>query len=76
MERIGLDVPRGGYAYSVADAEALAAELGLPVSSCGRRFTMGGAGGGIAYNIDELRDIVAHGVALSPDRRGARSRRA
>ena len=65
MERIGLDVPRSGYAYSVADAEALAAELGLP---CVIRpsFTMGGAGGGIAYNIEELRDIVTHGVALSP----------
>jgi carbamoyl-phosphate synthase large subunit len=65
MERIGLDVPRGGYAYSVTDGEVLAAEMGLP---CVVRpsFTMGGAGGGIAYNIDELRDIVAHGVALSP----------
>ena len=65
MARIGLDVPRGGYAYSVADGEVLAAEMGLP---CVVRpsFTMGGAGGGIAYNIDELRDIVAHGVALSP----------
>ena len=65
MARIGLDVPRGGYAYSVADGERLAAEMGLP---CVVRpsFTMGGAGGGIAYNLDELRDIVAHGVALSP----------
>ena len=65
MERIGLDVPRGGYAYSVADGEALAVDLGLP---CVVRpsFTMGGAGGGIAYNMDEVRDIVAHGVALSP----------
>ena len=65
MARIGLDVPRGGYAYSVADGETLAAQLGLP---CVIRpsFTMGGAGGGIAYNMEELRDIVAHGVALSP----------
>jgi len=65
MAKIGLDVPRGGYAYSVAEGEIVAAEMGLP---CVVRpsFTMGGAGGGIAYNIDELRDIVAHGVALSP----------
>ena len=65
MERIGLDVPRGGYAYSVAEAEGLSADLGLP---CVVRpsFTMGGAGGGIAYNIDELRDIVGQGIALSP----------
>jgi len=65
MERIGLDVPRGGYAYSVSEAETLSADLGLP---CVVRpsFTMGGAGGGIAYNIDELRDIVGQGIALSP----------
>ena len=65
MERIGLDVPRGDYAYSVADAERIVVSIGLP---CVVRpsFTMGGAGGGIAYNIDELREIVAHGVALSP----------
>ncbi|PKQ10106.1 MAG: carbamoyl phosphate synthase large subunit, partial [Actinobacteria bacterium HGW-Actinobacteria-9] len=65
MERIGLDVPKSGYAYSVLDAEELARELGYPVV-VRPSFTMGGAGGGIAYNIDELREIVAGGVALSP----------
>ncbi|NTW27773.1 MAG: carbamoyl-phosphate synthase large subunit [Coriobacteriia bacterium] len=65
MGRIGLDVARGGYAYSVLDAEVLAADLGFP---CVVRpsFTMGGAGGGIAYNIDELREISSHGIQLSP----------
>jgi len=65
MERIGLDVPRGDYAYSVADGERIVVDIGLP---CVVRpsFTMGGAGGGIAYNIDEMREIVSHGVALSP----------
>ena len=65
MARIGLDVPRSGYAYSVADAEGLAGDLGFPVV-IRPSFTMGGAGGGIAYNIEELREIVAGGVALSP----------
>jgi carbamoyl-phosphate synthase large subunit len=65
MERIGLDVPKSGYAYSVADAELLASDLGYPVV-VRPSFTMGGAGGGIAYNIDELHDITAHGVSLSP----------
>ncbi|MBI5232143.1 MAG: carbamoyl-phosphate synthase large subunit, partial [Coriobacteriales bacterium] len=65
MDAIGLDVPQSGYAYSVADAEALAVELGYPVV-VRPSFTMGGAGGGIAFNLEELRDIVSHGVALSP----------
>src|SRR5512139_817394 len=65
MERIGLDVPRSGYAYSVLEAEALVGDLGFP-AVVRPSFTMGGAGGGIAYNVDELRDIVAGGVALSP----------
>ena len=65
MERIGLEVPRGGYAYSLEDAERLQGELGLPLV-VRPSFTMGGAGGGIAYNSEELRDIVTHGVALSP----------
>ena len=65
MERIGLDLPRSGYAYSIVEAERIAAELGFPVV-IRPSFTMGGAGGGIAYNLDELREIVGGGVALSP----------
>ncbi|MGV8082526.1 MAG: carbamoyl-phosphate synthase large subunit [Coriobacteriia bacterium] len=65
MERIGLDVARGGYAYSTAEAVSLAAELGFPVV-VRPSFTMGGAGGGIAYNIQELNDICAQGIQLSP----------
>ncbi len=65
MERIGLDVPRSGYAYSVRDAEELVGDLGFPIV-IRPSFTLGGAGGGIAYNVDELREIVAGGVALSP----------
>ncbi|MBA4371129.1 MAG: carbamoyl phosphate synthase large subunit, partial [Coriobacteriaceae bacterium] len=65
MGRIGLDVPRSGYAYCVADAERVAGELGFPVV-IRPSFTLGGAGGGIAYNIDELRETVSGGLALSP----------
>ena len=48
MAEIGLEVARSGYAYSVADAEAIAERVGYP---CVLRpsFTLGGAGGGIAH---------------------------
>jgi carbamoyl-phosphate synthase large subunit len=65
MAVIGLEVPRGDYAFSVTDAEHFAGELGFPLV-IRPSFTMGGAGGGIVYNVDELRDQVAHGLSLSP----------
>jgi carbamoyl-phosphate synthase large subunit len=65
MGRIGLEVPRGAYAYKVDDAEDFAGEVGFPVV-VRPSFTMGGAGGGICYNAEELREQVAHGLALSP----------
>ncbi|MBN2841093.1 MAG: carbamoyl phosphate synthase large subunit, partial [Coriobacteriia bacterium] len=65
MERIGLETPNSAYAYAIADAEAFVAEVGWPVV-IRPSFTLGGAGGGIAYNIDELRQITASGIALSP----------
>jgi len=65
MGRIGLSVPRSGYAYSIRDAEKVVEKIGMPVV-IRPSFTLGGAGGGIAYNIEELREIVAGGIALSP----------
>ncbi|MHB1341118.1 MAG: carbamoyl-phosphate synthase large subunit [Coriobacteriia bacterium] len=65
MARIGLDTPASGYAYSVSDAEEIVTTVGYP-AVIRPSFTMGGAGGGIAYNVDELRSIVTHGLALSP----------
>jgi carbamoyl-phosphate synthase large subunit len=65
MKAIGLQVPLGDYAYQVTDAERFAGVAGFPVV-IRPSFTMGGAGGGIAYNVDELREIVSHGIALSP----------
>ena len=65
MAKIGLEVPEGAYAYNVADAERFAGGRGFPLV-IRPSFTMGGAGGGIVYNVDELREQVAHGVQLSP----------
>ncbi|MCL1799079.1 MAG: carbamoyl-phosphate synthase large subunit [Eggerthellaceae bacterium] len=65
MESIGLETARCGYAYAVADAERLVKELGFPVV-LRPSFTLGGAGGGIAYTEDELREIVRQGLELSP----------
>jgi carbamoyl-phosphate synthase large subunit len=65
MQEIGLAVPRAGVAKTVDEAEAIARDLGMPVV-IRPSFTLGGAGGGIAYNPDELRDIVGQGLDLSP----------
>src|ERR1700682_5773302 len=66
MLRIGLDVPRSGLAHAVTDASRIADAIGnFPL--IGRpAFTLGGSGGGIAYNRDELDEIVERGLDLSP----------
>ena len=66
MLRIGLDVPRSGIAHSVADAHRVADEIGTLPLIIRPAFTLGGSGGGIAYNRDELETISARGLALSP----------
>ena len=65
MAELGLEVARSGYAYSVEDALGIAQTTGYP---CVLRpsFTMGGAGGGIAHDEDELVHIVTQGLELSP----------
>ncbi|GAB4273795.1 MAG: carbamoyl-phosphate synthase large subunit [Coriobacteriia bacterium] len=65
MDSIGLEMPRSGYAYTLEEGEALVEELGFPVV-LRPSFTLGGAGGGIAFNVDEFREILAGGLALSP----------
>jgi carbamoyl-phosphate synthase large subunit len=65
MNRIGVEVPRSGYAASEDEAEEIASRIGYPLV-IRPSFTLGGAGGGIAYNVEELRAIVAHGLDLSP----------
>jgi carbamoyl-phosphate synthase large subunit len=66
MVRIGLDVARSGIARSLADAERVAAEVGSFPLIIRPAFTLGGSGGGIAYNREELETIVEHGLDLSP----------
>ena len=64
MRNCGLDVPRSGIAHTLEDARRALAEIGLP---CVIRpaFTMGGSGGGIAYNVEEFEKIVQRGLSLS-----------
>src|SRR5690606_5795091 len=64
MERIGLEVARSALAYDLEEARAAVAEIGLP---CVIRpgFTLGGTGGGIAYNMDEFDEICRRGLDLS-----------
>jgi carbamoyl-phosphate synthase large subunit len=65
MNRIGVEVARSGYAMTVEDADRIAATLGYPLV-IRPSFTLGGSGGGIAYNVEEMRAIVARGIELSP----------
>jgi carbamoyl-phosphate synthase large subunit len=66
MLRIGLDVPRSGVARSVADAQKIAKEIGSFPLIIRPAFTLGGSGGGIAYNRDDLNEIAGRGLAMSP----------
>jgi carbamoyl-phosphate synthase large subunit len=65
MQEIGVEVPRSTYVGEVDDAEGFAARIGYPLV-VRPSFTLGGSGGGIAYNVEELRAVVAHGLELSP----------
>ena len=65
MTKIGLEVPQSGIAHTVQEALALVPEIGFP-AIIRPAFTLGGTGGGIAYNIEEYEKMVAAGLALSP----------
>src|SRR5712664_2274801 len=65
MREIGLDVPNSGLGRSLAEAVDLARTLGFPLV-IRPSFTLGGIGGGIAYNIEEFRELVERGLELSP----------
>ncbi len=65
MRSIGLDVPQSGLARSLPEAVELAKTLGFPLV-IRPSFTLGGVGGGIAYNIEEFRDLAERGLELSP----------
>ena len=65
MEKIGLSVPRSGIAHTVQEATALVDDIGFP-AIIRPAFTLGGTGGGIAYNIEEYQRMVTTGLSLSP----------
>ena len=65
MTKIGLDTPRSVLAHSMADAFGALKEIGLP-AIIRPSFTMGGTGGGIAYNREEFFDIIERGLDASP----------
>ena len=65
MEEIGLDSARSGVAHSMEEARQVQKGLGFP-TIIRPSFTMGGSGGGIAYNMDEFEEIVARGLDFSP----------
>ena len=64
MEAAGLDLPKSGVAHTLDEALALAGELGFPII-IRPSFTLGGTGGGIAYNVDELKKITEDGLEQS-----------
>ena len=66
MLRIGLEVPRSGVAHSPADVSRVADVIGTFPLIVRPAFTLGGSGGGIAYNREELDRTVARGLDLSP----------
>ncbi|MDC6450394.1 carbamoyl-phosphate synthase large subunit, partial [Pseudomonadales bacterium] len=65
MKEIGLETPRSAFAHSLEEAQQVQAQLGFP---CVIRpsFTMGGSGGGIAYNQEDFVEICTRGLDLSP----------
>jgi len=64
MNSLGIDMPKSAPAFSVEEAQVIAKELGYPVV-IRPAYTMGGTGGGLVYNVDELRTIAARGLAAS-----------
>ena len=65
MKDVGVEVPRSGVARSMEEALAFVEDVGFP-AIIRPSFTMGGVGGGIAYNIEEFKDIAGRGLSLSP----------
>ena len=64
MDSLGIEMARSEVAYSVDEAVAIAEKLGYPVV-LRPAYTMGGAGGGLVYNVEELKTVVARGLQAS-----------
>ncbi|HTM32579.1 MAG TPA: carbamoyl-phosphate synthase large subunit [Vicinamibacterales bacterium] len=65
MREIGIDMPKSGVAKSLDEALVMVEDTGFP-AIIRPSFTMGGVGGGIAYNLEEFKDICSRGLSLSP----------
>lgn len=64
MEKLGIELPKSHAVYSVEEAEKVAATLGYPVV-IRPAYTMGGTGGGLVYNVEELRLVTERGLSAS-----------
>ncbi len=64
MNSLGIEMPRSAPAFSVEEAERIASELGYPVV-IRPAYTMGGTGGGLVYNVEELQVVASRGIAAS-----------
>jgi carbamoyl-phosphate synthase large subunit len=64
MDRLGIEMPRSEIAHSLEEVEKIATGFGTPVV-IRPAYTMGGTGGGIAYNMNEVRTIASRGLAAS-----------
>ncbi|MHC4445015.1 MAG: carbamoyl-phosphate synthase large subunit [Planctomycetota bacterium] len=64
MDKLGIEMPKSEAVYSVEEAERVAAELGYPVV-IRPAYTMGGTGGGLVYNLEELRVVANRGISVS-----------
>ncbi|MEW6571013.1 MAG: carbamoyl-phosphate synthase large subunit [Nitrospirota bacterium] len=67
MEKIGLEVPRSAYVGSVKEGQEAIGDVGFP-AILRPSFTLGGTGGGIAYNLEEYGTLLERGLKLSPVR--------
>ena len=64
MDKLGIEMPKSNPAFSVEEAERIADDLGYPVV-IRPAYTMGGTGGGLVYNVEELRTIASRGLSAS-----------
>ncbi|MDR1008241.1 MAG: carbamoyl-phosphate synthase large subunit [Campylobacteraceae bacterium] len=65
MIKIGMDLPKSSYAYTLDEAAKAAEEIGFPLI-IRASYTLAGSGSGVAYNIDEFKELAARGMDISP----------
>ena len=66
MSRIGVEMPKSGYAEGFEQARRIALEIGFPII-IRPSFTLGGEGGGVAYNVEEFEELARRALQLSPN---------